>query len=114
MNRFIYRALAAVVILVLLYLAGAVLVIITTAHIDNTLERSPPHATRAQVRQVLKHFRETEVSYTDIPASYVEARQLARLPGHTVYRYYFVIRYFSVHVIYDPGGRVVGVVETYE
>lgn len=114
MKRTVRRILFIVASVVALYLALGMLAVAIMNHIYKLEMKLPQHATHAQVRQVFKHFRETGVTYADIEPWWTDARSLARRPGHSVYRYDFIIKYFCVHVVYDQRGRMVALVETYE
>ena len=111
MKRIIRRILITIAVLIALYLALGMLYLAIANYIYSQEMKLPRHATHAQVRQVFKHFKETRVTYAEVPA---DARQLAQRAGYAVYRYDLVIRYFAVHVIYDRQDRVARLIETYE
>jgi hypothetical protein len=68
--------------------------------------------TRREVQTVLNGFSETRVSIADVPRGFQEL--IAPNLRSRIFRYDFLIRGLSVHVVYDPRWRLSTWVATYE
>lgn len=113
-GRMIRRALNMLFVILLVYLVATATIWWGMYHVDQVASSIRPGASRSETREVLSGFREVEVDHTDIPPYYEPARKEARMPGASVYKYYYVIPMLCVHVVYDGQQRVASVIPTYE
>jgi hypothetical protein len=82
-------------------------------YVDRMCYEIPHDGDRADVKSVLKLFRETKVSRDDIPVGWRQG--IDGLPGYEVYRYDFLsCPLFAIHIVYDGHGQVKQIIPTYE
>lgn len=114
MKQRILRFVRVLFVVLVLYLAIVTTYWLGMYRLDTLVYRIPKHATRTEVRSILKGLHERRVEAARIPPGFGVARTHARAPGATTYSYYLIIPSLEIIIVYDKDGKMVSLVPIYE
>jgi len=81
-------------------------------YVDQSYENIPRASQRSDVRERLKYFRETESTLYEIPVEFRPNIDFEDV--YSVFKYTFLLNYFSFYIIYNTQNKMIMKIPTYE